>query len=155
MLVEDEQAVRQLMKDVLELAGYRVIIANHGRHALRIVEEFPGRIDAVVADIVMPYLGGIELVEQLRRLRPRIKVLLISGYHSAWLSERSGPEFENCEFLSKPFLPAQFTERLRALIDKTEVLKVDGALKRKEKHSSWTKPKAKKNTPPPVTKLEN
>ncbi len=79
LLVEDEDAVR-LARHVLTACGYTVLGAADGRDAVRIAERHAGRIDLVVSDVVMPYLGGRQLVERLAAVRPGMKVLFLSGY---------------------------------------------------------------------------
>ena len=118
LLVEDEDTVRSLLKEVLEMAGYTVLAARHGRQALRIAERYRGGVDLVVTDVVMPFLGGKQLIERLRCLRPNLKVLIISGYLNQSVSEESGVGVY--PFLSKPFSPYEFSKKLRAILDVEE-----------------------------------
>lgn len=80
LLVEDEDAVRRYFKRELESLGYTALIATSGEDALRLESEHPGPIDAVVTDVVMPGIGGIETARCLRERRPNIKVVYMSGY---------------------------------------------------------------------------
>src|SRR5690606_29117548 len=80
LLVEDDDTVRALTRRVLSRQGYRVIEARNGAEALRIAEPAEESIDIVISDLVMPELGGRQLVERLRAIRPTIPVLLMSGY---------------------------------------------------------------------------
>ncbi len=70
LLVEDEDAVRSLARQVLRLCGYTVLEADDGQRAVQLVEDHRGPIDLVMSDVVMPYLGGRQLVERLSALRP-------------------------------------------------------------------------------------
>jgi two-component system cell cycle sensor histidine kinase/response regulator CckA len=80
LLVEDEDSVRQLVRDTLEAKGYRVLEAESGDAGLAIAEGHDGKIDLVITDVIMPGIGGRELVKQLARARPSTKILYLSGY---------------------------------------------------------------------------
>ncbi len=80
MLAEDEILVRHLARDVLSSEGYRVLEAGDGQEAVEIAADFDGPIDLLVTDIVMPRMSGIELTDTLRRTRPGIPAVLLSGY---------------------------------------------------------------------------
>ncbi|MDQ3137058.1 MAG: PAS domain S-box protein [Gemmatimonadota bacterium] len=116
LLVEDEAAVRDSARRLLEWHGYTVVEARHGAEALRIVEAGDRRIDLVVTDLVMPEMGGRELVERLRSRQPALKVLYMSGY-----SERAvtvdGVMPPATGFMEKPFTVEQLTRRTREMLD--------------------------------------
>ncbi|HYC32366.1 MAG TPA: ATP-binding protein, partial [Gemmatimonadales bacterium] len=117
LLVEDESAVRSSARRLLERYGYTVLEARHGGDALRIVEEGPpGQVDLVLTDLVMPEMGGRELVERLRTRRPTLKVLFMSGYTEKAISE-DGVMPPNTGFVEKPFTVEQLLRRLRELLD--------------------------------------
>lgn len=102
LVVEDEEGVRELVRDVLELNGYRVLDAPAGQAALELAARHTGRIDLLVTDIMLPDIGGRELVQRLGAARPRLSVLFISGHYqeaTAVQKELRGEE----AFLSKPF----------------------------------------------------
>jgi CheY-like chemotaxis protein len=80
LLVEDEAAVCSSARRLLERYGYNVLEARHGADALRLVEEGGPEVHLVLTDLVMPEMGGRELVERLRARRPTLKVLYMSGY---------------------------------------------------------------------------
>jgi CheY-like chemotaxis protein len=114
LVVEDEESVRTLAVRVLRERGYRVLSAEHGRTALaQLVEE---RIDLLVTDIVMPEMGGRELVERARVERPELAVLLISGYTDSDALRRGVAEL-GLPFLQKPFAPESLARRVRELLD--------------------------------------
>src|SRR5205823_3798692 len=73
LLVEDEAAVRQLAVRVLRQLGYAVLEAIDGADALRVAGEYPGAIDLLLTDVVMPQLGGAALAERLRETHPQLK----------------------------------------------------------------------------------
>ncbi len=116
LLVEDEAAVRASARRLLERQGYTVIEARHGADALRIVESGDHPIDLVLTDLVMPEMGGRELVERLRARQPSLKVLFMSGY-----SERAvtvdGIMPAGTGFMEKPFTIEQLTRRTREILD--------------------------------------
>jgi PAS domain S-box-containing protein len=80
LVVDDEEAVRQLMVDVLEEEGYRVTTCRDGVEALERYQQHWAEIDLVILDMVMPHLSGRELFRALRRINPRLKALIASGY---------------------------------------------------------------------------
>ena len=119
LVVEDEDQVRELMVRALQKAGCVVIAAASGPEALSAVD--PGsRMDLVVADVVMPDGHGPEIVRLLRRTRPRLRALYVSGYAAQF--EASGTASPDVEphFLQKPFTLTQFIEAVRNVLDAPE-----------------------------------
>jgi PAS domain S-box-containing protein len=116
LLVEDENAVRSSARRLLERHGYTVLEARHGADALRIVEETDREVDLVVTDLVMPEMGGRELVERLRTRRPALKVLFMSGYTEKAITT-DGLMPPRTGFVEKPFTMEQLLRRLRELLD--------------------------------------
>ena len=117
LLVEDEAAVRSSARRLLERYGYTVLEARHGGDALRIVEEgIAGAVDLVLTDLVMPEMGGRELVERLRTRRPSLKVLFMSGYTEKAITD-DGVMPPHTGFVEKPFTVEQLLRRLRELLD--------------------------------------
>ncbi len=116
LLVEDEDSVRDLLKLVLEQAGYWVIDARSGDEALTLAAARGGPVELVVSDVVMPGLSGPELVRALRAARPEVRALLISGYPRADLAEDLATV--EAEFMQKPVMPEAFLVCVRRLLDK-------------------------------------
>jgi signal transduction histidine kinase len=114
LVAEDEPAVRELVVHVLAAAGYTVIAAIDGRDALLVADRHP-RIDALVSDVMMPHLNGPQLAAQLRVRVPDLPVLFMSGFTDDVLGER-GVVDPGVELLTKPFLPAELLERVRAIL---------------------------------------
>ena len=112
MLAEDEILVRHLARDVLSSEGYRVLEAGDGQEAVEIAKDFDGQIDLLVTDIVMPRMSGIELTDALRRTRPGIPAVLLSGYPDR-LGEVEDVQIPDCSFLPKPFRPSELLEVVR------------------------------------------
>jgi two-component system cell cycle sensor histidine kinase/response regulator CckA len=116
LLVEDEAAVRSSARRLLERHGYTVIEARHGADGLRIVEQGDQKIDLVLTDLVMPEMGGRELVERLRARHPALKVLFMSGYSQRAVTV-DGAMPPATGFVEKPFTVEQLTHRLREILD--------------------------------------
>jgi len=120
LLVEDEGAVRALVRRALEAKGYAVIEAADGPAALALAERHAS-IDIMISDVIMPRLSGPALVEQLRARWPRLPVLFMSGYpehHMKDLALSAGtPELPPTGFLAKPFTLDEMFVRLRQLLD--------------------------------------
>ena len=115
LLVEDEEAVRQLAEEVLQSNGYRVLGASNGNEAVIVAEKHDGVINLMVTDVVMPHLGGRELAEKLSVTRPDMRVLYMSGYtddaivHHGVLDGRAA-------FLEKPFAPDALALKVREVL---------------------------------------
>ena len=116
LLVEDESSVRSSARRLLESHGYRVVEARHGVEALRVAEEPGHRFDLVLTDVVMPEMGGKELVERLRTRYPGLKVLFMSGYTERSVSV-DGAMPPGTGFVEKPFTVEQLLRRLRKILD--------------------------------------
>ncbi len=116
LLVEDEQAVRQLAKMILEMHGYEVIEAACGAEALQAVKSHSGKIDLLLSDVVMPDLSGSDLADQVRLLRSQVRVLYMSGYTDDAIVRRGVASAADA-FLQKPFTPASLTQKVREVLD--------------------------------------
>jgi signal transduction histidine kinase/ligand-binding sensor domain-containing protein/CheY-like chemotaxis protein len=116
LLVEDEPLVRDIAKSALSDQGYQVLEAEHGEEALALAREHHAEIQLVLTDVVMPKMGGRELVEQLRKARPAIRVLYMSGYTAASIDEQDVVE-PGTAFLRKPFALAEMLGKVREVLD--------------------------------------
>jgi PAS domain S-box-containing protein len=116
LLVEDESQVRALARTVLVKAGFQVLEATNGEDALMLCERFAGKIHLVLTDVVMPKMGGRELVERLQVLRPETKVLYMSGYTDDTVVHH-GVLDEGVAFLQKPITPDVLTSKIRDVLD--------------------------------------
>ena len=115
LLVEDEEPVRQLVRDTLTAKGYRVLEAENGETGLAAAAGHKGDIHLVITDVVMPGIGGRELVQRLAKARPKTKVLYLSGYtEDAILSE--GTIEKGAAFLQKPFTLQSLTRKVRDVL---------------------------------------
>jgi PAS domain S-box-containing protein len=113
LLVEDDMAVCAVSARALKGAGYDVTAANSPADALALVESGK-RFDAIVSDVMMPGMSGLELVDRLAPLLGSVPVLFVSGYAEDVLEER-GVEASDIELLKKPFSPSTLVERLASL----------------------------------------
>ncbi len=122
LLVEDEEMVRQMARQILEMNGYDVLEARHGKEALIVSEQHKGHIDLMVTDVVMPQMGGRELAEHMALSRPETKVLFLSGYTDHAIVHH-GVLDDDVNFLQKPFTTDAFAQKVH------EVLSLEPALK--------------------------
>jgi two-component system, cell cycle sensor histidine kinase and response regulator CckA len=115
LLVEDEESVRQLVRETLAAKGYCVVEAENGEAGMAAAAQHNGKIDLVITDVVMPGIGGRELVKQLGLRRPDTKVLYLSGYtEDAILSE--GTIERGAAFLQKPFTLQNLARKVREVL---------------------------------------
>lgn len=115
LVVEDGDAVRNLVCLMLVQNGYRVLEARDGQHAMRVCEAYPDPIQLVLTDLVMPNMKGGELAEHLRRARPDLRVLMMSGYTDEPIIQRLGRA--SMAFLPKPFTSVELVEKVRQVLD--------------------------------------
>jgi CheY-like chemotaxis protein len=118
LLVEDETGIRELACEFLQRQGYKVLHGMDGNEALRIAEGHEELIHLLVTDMAMPNVGGKELADRLRKVRPQIKVLFMSGYpdHEALGGAEVG--VQNA-VLQKPFSLDTLAQKVRTLLDQT------------------------------------
>ncbi|MGH7415203.1 MAG: response regulator, partial [Candidatus Rokuibacteriota bacterium] len=117
LLVEDEEDVRALAREVLERQGYTVLEAGDGAEALGVCETAGDRIDVILTDVVMPRMGGRELVDRVRATKPAMPVLYMSGYTEDAIL-RHGVRDASMLLLGKPFTPAELIGKIREVLDK-------------------------------------
>jgi two-component system, cell cycle sensor histidine kinase and response regulator CckA len=110
LLVEDEEEVRALARDVLEMSGYVVLEARDVADAARLGETHPGPIHLLITDVVMPGASGPELARRLRGSRPDLRVLCMSGYPEC--DDRRGGAGWTA-WLQKPFTPEGLMSKVR------------------------------------------
>jgi two-component system cell cycle sensor histidine kinase/response regulator CckA len=115
LVVEDEPAVRMLVKQTLQQLGYTVLEATDGYEALRVIEQHASEIDLLLTDVIMPLMNGRELATRLKAIRPGTKVLYMSGYTDDVLAFHglSQPEID---FIQKPFTPSELAEKVETVL---------------------------------------
>jgi len=116
LVVEDEEAVRELVTRILRKTGYTVLEGRDGLHALEVFEHNRGHIDAVLTDVVMPQMSGPELIRRLMAEQPDLRVLFMSGYTQ---DEVLANELDQrgTGFIQKPMSPGALTRKLREILD--------------------------------------
>src|SRR6202162_4873942 len=116
LFVEDEQSVRELVREYLSARGYSVLEASDGIQALDIAAAHPGAIQLLITDVVMPRLSGREIASQIATARRDLKVLYISGYTDDSIF-RHGVLEGGMEFLQKPFNLRTLAQKIREILD--------------------------------------
>ena len=116
LLVEDEESVRQLARQILAMEGYTVLAAENGEAALALCARYEGPIHLLVTDVVMPRMSGRKLADRLAILRPATKVLYTSGYTDNAIVHQ-GEVDPGTPFLQKPFIPTTLRSKVREVLD--------------------------------------
>ncbi len=121
LLVEDEDAVRKLLGQVLQFRGYQVLEARTGEEALQLCRQHQGKIALLVTDVIMPGMNGRQLVEQVSAAQPDLKVLYMSGYPRTVLDDRAITA-PGTAFLPKPINQGDLARKVRELLDAPQSL---------------------------------
>jgi two-component system, cell cycle sensor histidine kinase and response regulator CckA len=117
LVVEDADMVRKLACDLLRQQGYVVLEARNGREALQLCDRYGSAVHLLLTDVIMPEMGGCQLAEHVRKRRPSLKVLYMSGYtddavlHNGELEADAG-------FIQKPFSPEALSQKVRDILDR-------------------------------------
>lgn len=117
LVVEDDVILRKLIKDVLEGVGYKVIMAEDGEKAIERFMERKDEIKLALLDVIMPKKNGKEVYEEIKKIRPDIKVLFASGYTGNIIDKKEMFE-EGLEFLLKPVSPKELLRKVREVLDR-------------------------------------
>lgn len=116
LLVEDDESVRELAKEILQSVGYAVLVAATAEEGMRISKEHEGKIHLLVTDVIMPGMSGDAMAERLRADRPEMKVLFMSGYFDGAIAP-GGILGSGMRFLGKPITIESLTQKVRETID--------------------------------------
>lgn len=114
LLVEDEPALLDLVKDTLEDEGYEVMCASAPGAAIQLVQEFPGQIDLVITDLIMPEMNGRMMVERIREFKQGFQALYMSGYSNEIMADRNILT-DGSHFIQKPFMLDALLEKIARL----------------------------------------
>ena len=120
LLVEDDDAIRPVLRRALERQGFTLLVAASGEEALAAAEARAraadaGPVDLVITDLMMPGIGGDELLRRLTSLFPDARALLMSGYSAEGLAQ-AGLAGRRVDFLQKPFTLDELARRVRAVL---------------------------------------
>jgi two-component system, cell cycle sensor histidine kinase and response regulator CckA len=118
LVVDDEQLVRELARDILKRYGYRVIMASGGEEAVELYRQHRGTIALVVLDILMPDVDGVEAFRRIRAIDPSARVVISSGYDEAHAADTLMQEGA-AAFVQKPYRIAELLKAVREAIEKT------------------------------------
>jgi CheY-like chemotaxis protein len=120
LLVEDDSAVRESMHHILTQEGYVVLQARNANEALLACRNYSGRIDLLISDIVLPGMGGHQVAQRVRKLRPHIRVLFTSGYNREAIARNDRAKVL---FFRKPFTGAALLKRVSEVLNEPQSLK--------------------------------
>jgi two-component system, cell cycle sensor histidine kinase and response regulator CckA len=119
LLVEDEQALREVTRRILTAAGYQVIVAPDGLEALQLAEAHGAQIDVLLSDVVMPQMNGPQLAERLLERRPSTRVLLMSGFAQPIL-DSGGHLDPGVALIEKPFTGPELLGKVAHILERIE-----------------------------------
>jgi CheY-like chemotaxis protein len=114
LVVEDEDQVRTLIVRLLERRGYPVQPATNGRQAIDLVQDEMDNISLVVTDMIMPEMGGAAMLGELRKLRPDLPAICMTGYTREEIASADG--LEDSVVIEKPFTPTVFLDQVAELM---------------------------------------
>lgn len=116
LLAEDEAEVREMLKILLERCGYKVIEAANGEDAVKNFKENKDRVRILLCDVRMPRKTGKEVYDAIRKMKPGIKALFMSGY-SGDVVRKDGISDKGTDFISKPISPSELLKKIREVLD--------------------------------------
>jgi CheY-like chemotaxis protein len=115
LVVDDDAGVQAIARSMLEDTGFRVLTANGGLEALELFGSLAAEIDAVLLDLTMPVTDGRRVLEEIRRIDPEARVILMSGHSAGRVADRlQGLRSE--AFIQKPFSSSDLVRTLRAVL---------------------------------------
>jgi CheY-like chemotaxis protein len=120
LLVEDEKAVRNLVRYALTRQGYTVLDASDPLEAMSLFESHSSDIDMLLTDVVMPGMNGRELVDKMHTTNPNLKILYMSGYNEDIIAHHGVLDEHTC-FIQKPFSNKELADKVRRVLDNTLV----------------------------------
>ena len=117
LVVDDDEAILELADEFLRRAGFETLVACGGAEAIRIFEKRADEIDVVVLDWVMPDVGGEQVLQTLRRLRPTVRVVLVTGYREPPARAAARSTERTPDYLRKPFEAADLVDCVRGMLE--------------------------------------
>jgi len=113
LVVEDDDTVRDLVKEILKQKGHNILTAMNGGDALQLARQHEGHIDVLITDMVMRRIDGMMLAKKMQSILPEIKIMLMSGYGEDVVRRE---DIKSFAFLQKPFLPNELVQKVEALL---------------------------------------
>lgn len=117
LLVEDDATIRRMIKNILESEGYKLIVAADGLEAMEAAQSYAGEIHLLLTDVIMPNLNGKELADSLKKIRPAMEVIFMSGYTDDFIAHHGVLE-PDVHFLQKPVTPSNLAQKIRQVLKK-------------------------------------
>jgi two-component system, cell cycle sensor histidine kinase and response regulator CckA len=121
LVVDDEEIVNYVAQDMLKIAGYQTLSVSNGREAVKLYSSHSSEIDAILLDMIMPELGGLETFRELKRINPNVKVVVASGYEEDERSQEIMKEGA-ITYLRKPFLMQALLDAIKDALTHTAVV---------------------------------
>ncbi len=116
LIVDDNTSICQFIVETLEPLGYHCLQASSGQEALQLHHQYQGTIQLLLTDVVMPVMSGRQLAETIKKERPELKVLFMSGYTESIITHHGVLE-EDVNYISKPITPVALTQKIRVILD--------------------------------------
>jgi DNA-binding response OmpR family regulator len=118
LLVDDKVLILDICKQILEMNGYRVLIASTPSEAMQTAQKYDGEIDLLLTDVMMPGMNGVELSRRLSTLRKNMRTLFMSGYSASLLADE-GVDFDVRYLIQKPFTMEDLLKRVTGILKNT------------------------------------
>lgn len=119
LIIDDNELVRVTLREILKKLGYKVLEAQSHDIALFFAQFYPKTIDLMICDVVMPGISGVKLYGRVRRYRPDMKVLYMSGYPDDVLLKH-GLDIDKVDFIRKPFIIEELSKKIREVLDRQQ-----------------------------------
>jgi Response regulator containing CheY-like receiver, AAA-type ATPase, and DNA-binding domains len=119
LLVDDHEAVRVSVGELLQLQGYNILLAADGQEALEIASNSDDPIDLLITDVILPKLSGRELAQRIHQVQSTIKVLFISGYSEQAAFQNFENVPETADFIQKPCSMEALLQKIRSLLNES------------------------------------
>ena len=115
LIVDDNPSIRQLIIETLKPLGYHCLQAASGKEAIDVIRKYDGEVHLLLTDVVMPYMNGRELAEKIRKERPDIKIIFMSGYTENIIAHHGVLE-QGINYISKPITPIALTQKIKIVL---------------------------------------
>lgn len=115
LIVEDEETLREVCRDMLDVFGYRTLLAASGEEAVQLVNQYGNQIDCVLLDLTMPGMNGVETYNAMRAIHPDLQIIITSG-HDAENVLGDFPDSGVADYMQKPYGMRKLHEKLQRLI---------------------------------------